>query len=84
LNLVQRETERTQQDAQVLARENARRAAAALPALKALTDLKPEDQPDVVLAEAARITARYALGVQGPATTTAANGIGARSAPAQH
>jgi len=37
-----------------------------------------------VLAEAARITARYALGVQGPATTTAANGIGARSAPAQH
>jgi len=75
LNFAQRERERTQQDAQVLARENARRAAAALPALKSLTDLKPEDQPDVVLAEAARITARYAASGTAPGTTTAANAV---------
>ncbi len=78
LNFAQRERERTQQDAQALARENARRAAAALPPLKSLTDLKPEDQPDVVLAEAARITARYAVAGQAAATTTAANGSTAR------
>jgi carboxyl-terminal processing protease len=83
LNLAQRERERTQQEAQALARENARRAAAALPPLKSLTDLKPEDQPDVVLAEAARITARYSLGKDAPANTTAANGSAARATPAR-
>jgi carboxyl-terminal processing protease len=70
LNFKQRERERNEQEQAALARENARRAANALPALKALGDLKADEQPDVVLAEAARITARYALGL---ATTTPAN-----------
>jgi carboxyl-terminal processing protease len=73
LNLKQRERERNEQDQAALARENARRVANALPPLKALTDLKADEQPDVVLAEAARITARYAVGQPAaPAATTTA------------
>ena len=55
----------------------------ALPPIKALADLKADEQPDVVLAEAARITARYALGLSAaqPAGTTAATRGRAAAAP---
>jgi hypothetical protein len=72
LNLKQREHERDTLDESALARENARRVADALPPIKALTELKADEQPDVVLAEAARITARYALGSSAAGPTTAA------------
>ena len=77
LNLKDRQAERDQQQAQALARENARRAAQGLPALKALADESAEQQPDVLLAAAARITAEFSLGPglvpspQPAATTTA-------------
>lgn len=71
LNLAERQRERTSQEQQTLARENARRAADGLPALKALGDVQADEQPDVVLAEAARITAQLAV-VAAPAATTAA------------
>ena len=72
LNLAQRRLERTTQEQQALGRENVRRAADGLPALKALSDEAADDQPDVVLAEAARIAAELALStVSTPAVTTA-------------
>jgi carboxyl-terminal processing protease len=72
LNLAERQQERTKQEQQALVRENARRAADGLPALKALSDEAADDQPDVVLAEAARIAAELALSpVSSPAATTA-------------
>ena len=71
LNLAERQRERTTQEQQALARENARRAADGLPALKALSDATADDQPDVVLAEASRIAAELALTtVTTPVTTT--------------
>jgi carboxyl-terminal processing protease len=71
LNLADRQRERTTQEQQALARENARRAADGLPALKALSDAAADDQPDVILAEAARIAAELALTtVSTPAVTT--------------
>jgi len=69
LNLQTRERERNTQEQQALARENARRAAAALPPLKALADAQPEDQPDVVLAEAARIAAQLTQNPVGTSLT---------------
>jgi len=57
LNLAERQRERSSQEQQALARENARRAADGLPALKSLSDAQADDQPDVVLAEAARLAA---------------------------
>ncbi len=69
LNLQTREHERNTQEQQALARENARRAAAALPALKALADAQPDDQPDVVLAEAARIAAQLTQNPVGTSLT---------------
>ncbi len=72
LNLADRQRERTSQEQQALARENARRAADGLPALKALSDATADDQPDVILAEASRIAAQLALTtVSTPAVTTA-------------
>ena len=73
LNLAERQRERTTQEQQALTRENARRAADGMPALKALSDAAADDQPDVVLAEASRIAAELALTtVNTPVTTTAA------------
>ena len=71
LNLQERQRERASQEQQALARENARRAADGLPAIKTLSDAQAEEQPDVVLAEAARIAAQMAAGTPAPATTTA-------------
>jgi carboxyl-terminal processing protease len=78
LNLAERQHERTTQEQQALVRENARRAADGLPALKALSDEPTDDQPDVVMAQAARITAQLALAAaNAPATTTAATAAAA-------
>lgn len=60
LNLADRQLERTAQDKNRLDRENLRRLAAGLAPLKSLEEMKPDDQPDVVLAEAAAITADLA------------------------
>ncbi len=73
LNLADRQHERNAQEQEALARENARRAADGLPALKALSDAVADDQPDVILAETARIAAQLALSTNGnPGVTTAA------------
>jgi carboxyl-terminal processing protease len=61
LNLAERQRERTTQDQQALSRENARRTADGLAPLKALSDSPADEQPDVVMAEAARITAQLAM-----------------------
>ena len=81
LNLQTRIKERNAQEQQALARENARRLADALPPLKALADAQPEDQPDVVLAEAARIAALLTQN-SAAAPLTAADGAGTRTQPA--
>jgi len=72
LNLQERQHERNIQEQQSLVRENARRIADGLPALKALSDAQTDDQPDVVLAEAARIAAQLAVGGPSPAPPTTA------------
>ena len=72
LNLAARQRERTTQEQQALVRENTRRAADGLPALKALSDAAADDQPDVILAEAVRISAQLAVPAAAtPAVTTA-------------
>jgi carboxyl-terminal processing protease len=74
LNLKDRQAERDQQQQQALGRENARRAAQGLPPLKSLGEEQADEQPDVLLAAAARITAEFSLGpgvVLAPEATTA-------------
>ena len=76
LNLAERQRERTTQEQQALARENVRRVADALPPLKALSEAQQDDQPDVILAEAARIAAQMAIsGVTTPTTTADARAL---------
>ena len=76
LNLAERQRERTTQEQQALARENVRRVADALPPLKALSEAPQDDQPDVILAEAARIAAQMAIsGVTTPTTTADARAL---------
>ncbi len=55
LNLKDRIAERERQKAEQLQRENARRAAAGLAPVESLEKLKPEDQPDVLLNQAAQV-----------------------------
>ena len=69
LNLIERRAERTQLDAERLARENQRRVALGKPALKALDETDPDDAdkpapatpaakgPDILLDQAAQIMA---------------------------
>jgi len=57
LNLDARKAERERRTQEQLARENARRAATGQPALKAATEIKEDDAPDAILAEATQITA---------------------------
>jgi carboxyl-terminal processing protease len=75
LNLQTRTRERDTQEQQALLRENARRVADALPPLKTLVDAKPDEQPDVILAEAARIAAQLSK-------STAATPLTAADGPA--
>jgi carboxyl-terminal processing protease len=57
LNLEKRKAERAAQDADRLARENARRQARGLPALETIEALEATDEPDALLSEAAEIAA---------------------------
>lgn len=76
LNLEQRKRERTDQDAQRLKEENTRLVADGKPAIKSLDEIVAADQPDVVLAEAAEITADSVVIV--PAQNLATQGKSAR------
>jgi carboxyl-terminal processing protease len=60
LNLKERQRQRVEQDRERLESENVRRAADRLAPLKSLDELKADDQPDVVLAQAASIAADLA------------------------
>jgi hypothetical protein len=70
LNLADRQRERTDLDRTRLTMENARRSAAGLAPLAKLEDLKAGEQPDVVLAEAANISAEMARIGRSPAVAT--------------
>jgi len=75
LNLATRKAERTAIEDERLSRENARRAAQALPALKTLEELEAAEPPDVVLAQAAQVMTDMiagAGGVPGSGRTVAA------------
>jgi len=61
LNLKDRQLQRTGQDRARLERENTRRGIAGLPALKSLEEMKADDQPDVILAQASGIAADLVL-----------------------
>jgi carboxyl-terminal processing protease len=59
LNLKSRIAERDRQQAEQLQRENARRAAAGMPPVEALDKIKPEEQPDILLKQAAHVLGDY-------------------------
>ena len=61
LNLKERESERTTQEQDRLARENIRRIANGQPPLKSADEMKDDEIPDVVLQQAAGIAADLAL-----------------------
>jgi carboxyl-terminal processing protease len=61
LNLKERESERTTQEQDRLARENVRRIANGQPPLKSADEMKDDEIPDVVLQQAAGIAADLAL-----------------------
>jgi carboxyl-terminal processing protease len=60
LNLKARTAEREQLRREQLVRENSRRAAQGLPTVPSLDKLKADEQPDVLLNQAAQLTADYA------------------------
>ena len=57
LNLKTRQEERTRQDRERLERENARRIAKSLPALKTIEELEATEAPDIALTQAAEVMA---------------------------
>jgi carboxyl-terminal processing protease len=59
LNLKSRIAERDRQQAEQLQRENTRRAAAGMPPVESLDKLKPEEQPDILLKQAAHVLGDY-------------------------
>ncbi|MGO9803859.1 MAG: carboxy terminal-processing peptidase [Steroidobacteraceae bacterium] len=77
LNLKVRREERAHEDQERLARENSRRVAKNLPQLKSIEELDKarEDEPDVLLDQAAQIMTDIVTGVRpGPAQKTARAG----------
>ena len=77
LNLNVRRDERAREDRERLARENSRRAAKSLPQLKSIEELEKakDDEPDVLLDQAAQIMTDVVTGVRpGPAQKTARAG----------
>jgi carboxyl-terminal processing protease len=64
LNLQQRQDERKRLEADRLARENTRRAAQGLAALKSTQELETRDLPDVVLDQAAEVVGDMVAGVR--------------------
>jgi len=63
LNLKVRQDERVREDRERLARENLRRAAKGLPALKSVEELDGTEAPDIILAQSAQIMADMITGV---------------------
>ncbi|HVO00436.1 MAG TPA: carboxy terminal-processing peptidase [Steroidobacteraceae bacterium] len=79
LNLAERQRERAAEEQQALARENVRRAADGLAPLKSLSDSPADGQPDVIMAEAARIAAELAIASSSaPAASTTATAAARR------
>jgi carboxyl-terminal processing protease len=64
LNLKVRQEERVRQDRERLQRENARRSAKSMPALKTIEELEAAEAPDIMLTQAAEVMADM---VKGPA-----------------
>jgi len=98
LNLAARKDERTQQDGQRLARENARRAAKNLPAFKTVEELEKDandkdkdkdkkdskDEADIVLTQASEIMGDMVSGVRPlTSTRTPAQTVKAETRPAE-
>jgi carboxyl-terminal processing protease len=67
LNLAERKAERDRIDSERLARENARRAAKQLPALKTIEELEKAEEPDTVLEQATEIMSDIVMGIRGSA-----------------
>jgi carboxyl-terminal processing protease len=74
LNLATRQRERNAQDGERLQRENVRRKIAGLAEVKALEDIKPDEQPDVQLQHAAASAADLALASSAKRLTARAPG----------
>ncbi len=55
LNLQQRQAERAREDRDRLARENLRRAAQGLPAIKSVEDIDPAEASDIILTQATQV-----------------------------
>lgn len=75
LNLTVRKNERESEQRVQLARENTRRSAQGLPALASLDELKPDEQPDVLLQTAARVASEYSR------ISSASQGLVTQSSP---
>lgn len=76
LNLVQRQIEREDLEAERLARENERRQALGLEPAASLEDLDSEDAPDILLQQASRIVADMAA-LENPESRALVTGFGA-------
>ncbi|HTW37962.1 MAG TPA: carboxy terminal-processing peptidase [Steroidobacteraceae bacterium] len=66
LNLKQREAERTREDRDRLARENVRRAAKGLPAIKSVDEIDPAEASQIILAQATQVVGDMVMGVRPP------------------
>ncbi len=76
LNLAVRKKERESEQRAQLDRENTRRSAQGLPSIKSLDELKPDEQPDVLLQTTARVASEYSR------ISSANQGLLTQSAPA--
>lgn len=76
LNLAVRKKERESEQRAQLDRENTRRSAQGLPSIASLDELKPDEQPDVLLQTAARVASEYSR------ISSANQGLLTQSAPA--
>lgn len=76
LNFDERKAEREREQRVQLERENTRRTAQGLPPIESLDQLKPDEQPDVLLQTAARVASEYSR------ITSAGQGLLTQSTPA--
>ena len=84
LNLMARKKERESEQRVQLARENTRRSAQGLPPVASLDELKPDEQPDVLLQTAARVASEYSRisnASQGLLTQSSPGGTTPRAGP---
>ncbi len=84
LNLMARKNERESEQRVQLVRENTRRSAQGLPPVASLDEIKPEEQPDVLLQTAARVASEYSRissTSQGLLTQSSGGGTTPRAGP---